>query len=411
VAADEGQQLRVAVTGKGSVAPPSVAYSERTNGVKAGGPAAPNNTALPVITGEARDRSTLAGTVGFWGGNPTGYQYQWLRCATAAGGECNALPGATSLTYAVSKDDVGATLRLLVTAENAIGSTTVESAPTGIVQPFVLKASFALPTTPVCTGTPVALDASSSVTPNPPILSYRWDVIKFSHIVYAGLLFGGFEAIDGYINTLPAEGLVTSTAARSVVTFTYNRLYEDPTIYDDHSDSFLGGKPGEWVRDDVRIILTVRDKAGDVASTSHDLLFAQTFSNKPRTACPKFLTSFNPSAPLKLASQWTTTTTTTKQTIRCASALPCAGTLSLTTPRALLAATAAGKVPKGRVIASDRYFTIPAHRTATVRLQLTRLGRSLLRRRRTLPVLVHLTSIGVTGKTSTKVLHVTLRRR
>ena len=134
----------------------------------------PVNTSLPAIAGEPRDRGTLTGTAGLWANNPTSYEYQWLRCTTTGGG-CEPIAGATSTAYAVTQVDVGATIRLRVTATNGNGPTIAESAPTELVKPFVLKAVLQISPSPyTCTGLPTTLDASGSVTPDPPI-TYEFD--------------------------------------------------------------------------------------------------------------------------------------------------------------------------------------------------------------------------------------------
>ena len=50
-------------------------------------------------------------------------------------GGCSDISGATASKYVVTSADVGATLRLAVTASNAAGSTTAYSAPTARVTP------------------------------------------------------------------------------------------------------------------------------------------------------------------------------------------------------------------------------------------------------------------------------------
>lgn len=93
---------------------------------------APQNTAPPTITGTPQQGQTLTATTGTWNGSPTSFAYQWWRC-NAQGAACAAIPGATAQTYVVQSADVGATLRVNVTATNASGSTTASSNPTVVV--------------------------------------------------------------------------------------------------------------------------------------------------------------------------------------------------------------------------------------------------------------------------------------
>jgi hypothetical protein len=127
--ADIGHALRVRVTATNAAGSAS-AVSAATSAVTA---AAPVNTALPTITGTARDGQTLTAGQGTWTGTqPIAYAYQWRRC-DAAGADCADISGATASTYTLAAADVGSTLRVRVTASNAGGSASADSAPTGAV--------------------------------------------------------------------------------------------------------------------------------------------------------------------------------------------------------------------------------------------------------------------------------------
>jgi hypothetical protein len=92
----------------------------------------PSNTALPTISGTARDGQLLTAHNGSWSGSPTSFAYEWQSCDRHGGG-CAAIAGATSTQYTVSSDDVGHRLRVVVTATNANGSGSATSRSTGIV--------------------------------------------------------------------------------------------------------------------------------------------------------------------------------------------------------------------------------------------------------------------------------------
>ena len=137
VAADAGGTVRVAVTatnGAGSASATSAATAAVL-------PLAPANSNLPVVSGTAQQGQTLAATTGAWTGSPTGFAYAWQRC-DAAGGGCTPILGATATTYLLLPADVGATLRVAVTATNAGGSATATSAATAVVAGAVLDGTF-----------------------------------------------------------------------------------------------------------------------------------------------------------------------------------------------------------------------------------------------------------------------------
>ncbi|HWY90270.1 MAG TPA: hypothetical protein VNY31_06315, partial [Solirubrobacteraceae bacterium] len=95
-------------------------------------PPAPTNTVLPAIAGTTTEGQTLTAAAGSWTGSPTGYAYQWQDC-NASGEGCSNVNGATATGYTLSSSDVGHTLRVVVTANNAGGSTPATSAQTATV--------------------------------------------------------------------------------------------------------------------------------------------------------------------------------------------------------------------------------------------------------------------------------------
>jgi hypothetical protein len=94
--------------------------------------ATPQNTAVPQISGTAKEGETLTASNGTWSNAPTSYDYQWRRCASD-GRACGDITGATKQTYVVVAADVGHTLRVVVTASNADGKGSATSDATDVV--------------------------------------------------------------------------------------------------------------------------------------------------------------------------------------------------------------------------------------------------------------------------------------
>jgi len=90
----------------------------------------PLSLSAPTITGSAQVGSALQALPGTWS-DATSFAYAWQRCDAA--GTCVAIAGATQQAYTVTAADAGSTLRVVVTAANAVGQTTAMSAPTAPV--------------------------------------------------------------------------------------------------------------------------------------------------------------------------------------------------------------------------------------------------------------------------------------
>ena len=97
---------------------------------------APVNAEVPVVTGSASLGQTLTTSDGLWSGSPPpSFTYQWQRVTTN-------ISGATSSTYLIIAADVGNTLRCVVTATNALGSASANSANTATVTLPVIGNAF-----------------------------------------------------------------------------------------------------------------------------------------------------------------------------------------------------------------------------------------------------------------------------
>ncbi len=123
---DVGATLRAQVKATNDGGTTSASSQPTATVTDAPKPAAPVNSKRPTIKGKPDLGRTLTASTGSWDGDPTGYAYQWQRC-NAAGNACAAVDSATGESYAVRRDDIGATLRVQVKATNAGGTTTATS--------------------------------------------------------------------------------------------------------------------------------------------------------------------------------------------------------------------------------------------------------------------------------------------
>ena len=170
-AADIGSTIRVRVTGTNA----GGSSSASSNPTLAVAPAPPVLIDLPEISGTMRDGQTLTSTVGVWTGSPTiTYGREWRRC-DSTGSACVTIAGETGVTYALTPDDIGATIRVRITATNGGGSTTASSLPSAPVAPDP-PVNTDLPT---ISGTPrdsQTLTAGDGVWTGSPVIAftYQW---------------------------------------------------------------------------------------------------------------------------------------------------------------------------------------------------------------------------------------------
>ena len=125
---DIGHRMRVTATATNS-AGSSSATSASTDVVLG---SAPRNTSLPTLSGRARQGDRLSINRGSWTGDPDGFDYAWQRC-DSAGNNCSLISGQTDRTYRLTGDDVGRTLRGVVTARNENGSTSATTKQSDVV--------------------------------------------------------------------------------------------------------------------------------------------------------------------------------------------------------------------------------------------------------------------------------------
>ena len=124
--ADVGNTVRAVVSATDPTGPPATDAAAPPTAIVA--PAA-----QPTITGTPAVGQTLTAVEGtFTGAPPSTYTYQWQRCDTT-GAACAAIPTAVSKTYVLAAADLARSLRVLVTATNATGSSSATSVPTAVI--------------------------------------------------------------------------------------------------------------------------------------------------------------------------------------------------------------------------------------------------------------------------------------
>jgi Tol biopolymer transport system component len=131
--ADIGFSLRVYITAS-NVAGSAVGITNHTFPVVDKQHFAPTETQQPTIAGTAVIGHWLTGSDGsFSGDSPIATSLVWQRC-DATGRACHSISGPTKIFYHPSESDLGFTLRLAVTAQNAYGKLIARSDPSEPVQ-------------------------------------------------------------------------------------------------------------------------------------------------------------------------------------------------------------------------------------------------------------------------------------
>jgi hypothetical protein len=193
--------------------------------------AAPVNTAPPTISGTPTVGQTLTASEGTWSNGPTSFAYQWLRC-NGGGNSCADVANGTQHTYTIVGADAGHTVRVRVTATNADGSNSVQSAQTAAVAAATVSAAPKNTGPPTISGTP-KVGQQLSADPgtwsgNPTSFAYQWqrcdaDVAACSNVVGAtGKTYGVLAGDLGYrlrvmVTARNAKGSATATSAITTV--------------------------------------------------------------------------------------------------------------------------------------------------------------------------------------------------
>ncbi|MGA9286132.1 MAG: hypothetical protein WBV85_11900, partial [Solirubrobacteraceae bacterium] len=174
-AGDVGQTVRVEVTAT-NAGGSALADSLPSVVVIALIPPAPTNLAMPAVSGKTVEGQVLSTTTGAWTGEPTAYTYQWRHCSSS-GRSCSSIGGATSPDYTLTAGDVNHTMRVMVTASNNGGSSSMSSPATAPVEepPVAAPANTVLPAISGTTTEGQTLTATAGTwTGAPTSFAYQW---------------------------------------------------------------------------------------------------------------------------------------------------------------------------------------------------------------------------------------------
>jgi hypothetical protein len=140
-------------------------------------PPPPINTGPPTLVGSPTVGVALSATTGAWKDTPTAYAYQWQEC-NALGVGCLNVGGATTPSLMLTPDDVGGTVRNVVTASNETGSTSAASEPSEPIAsaPQSAPTNTAAPTIGGTAQVGDTLTADSGTwTEDPTSITYQWE--------------------------------------------------------------------------------------------------------------------------------------------------------------------------------------------------------------------------------------------
>ncbi|MGA8488356.1 MAG: hypothetical protein WB684_14905, partial [Gaiella sp.] len=186
VAADIGHRLRVQVTASNPAGTATAASNPSALVEQSTTTGPPRSVVEPSISGTLVLGRILFASIGTWAGEtPISFAYQWMRCGADGGvsdaSNCAAISGADTSTYTLATDDVGARLRIRITASNSLGMQTVASNATAAVQSSSTTPSQAPTNTrsPLIFGLPVRGEQLTSSVglwtgTTPLVFSYRW---------------------------------------------------------------------------------------------------------------------------------------------------------------------------------------------------------------------------------------------
>ncbi len=220
-------------------------------------PTAPRHKKLPKISGILEDGQVLSVGTGSWKGTgPLSFSYEWEACSGSA---CVPIPGATAATYRLSSEQIGGSVRAVVTASNSVGSARATSRATKMIQPGP-------PVELAAPGTSGALQEGSTLAATPgawagtaPVdFSYQWqrcspaggceDIPEATSSTYTLAAADLASSIDVVVTASNAEGSASATSPETTpVLAVLPAETELPAISGSLEDgALLSASPGTW---------------------------------------------------------------------------------------------------------------------------------------------------------------------
>jgi hypothetical protein len=184
----------------------------------------PSSVSLPVVTGVVAEGQLLSTTAGSWAHAPSGYAYQWQRCASNGTG-CADIPGATTGTYRLTASDGQHEMRAELSAHNAAGNSSFAAsvATSAVVS---LPNSTAAPVLSGPAGVGKRLSTTDGSWNTSATFAYQWQrcaagggsCIPIAGATAATYALAGADAghtLDAIVTATNVAGTASSTSAAS----------------------------------------------------------------------------------------------------------------------------------------------------------------------------------------------------
>jgi hypothetical protein len=243
---------------------------------------------------------------------------------------------------------------------------------------------------PSCTDVEMTLDARASTAPAGIVSYHFWYTEPSGKLTF---------------DLPPPVEIASGPSPLATTEFTWNRGSDSPF-------SALAGGSYFGARDPAQVWVTVTDGRGATSTTTETVTFLQEDNTTPRPAkCPKVraeVTEF-PFATPRTFPPFVVATTTLTTAVPCRSRAGCLGFVVVTRAASRRRVATHAAKPKAVVIAHSSFRVAESERVA-IAVPLTKTGRSLLSRGKSVRAEIVLGAVTPNGKTLRRTKTVTLRR-